>query len=349
MKVITTHPTDRYSNLELQQIQNTTNPYVLHIWDVCEEDYIYWVNKLQNPPKYIVNDSLNLLELSSGHCYSSNWWLEKELSDYKNFLYCSDTTTNYIFNFMINKKQINRFLCMKLVEYFNLKDFTYTWSGIGNVFDMTEIISERSRTSTCLSDDFYSEILSPIKTINQNFNMPIGVETNVNNMVGNKESHGISNYGYNWQVWDTVVKTKFETSAISLITESIQYSKSICFSEKTLFSVLGLSFPIWIGGYKQADEWRKSGFDTFDDIINHDYQYYDTLIERCYYAFKNNLDLLTNKEKISNLRNLHRNRLIRNRELILNNQLDKFNNSQFQSWPVELQTAILPLILAHFK
>jgi hypothetical protein len=250
----------------------------------------------------------------------------------------------HAFNFMINKKQVNRFLCMKLVEYFNLKDFSYTWSGIGDSFDMEKIIAERSRVSD-LPENLYNEILSPIKTINQNFSRLNGLEIEVDY----KNLSGISNYGDNWQVWNVVVKKMFETSAISLITESVSYSKSICFSEKTLFSILGLSFPIWVGGYKQAEEWKRSGFDTFDDIINHDYQHYDTLVERCYYAFKNNLEVLTNKEKISALRELHKGRLLNNRELILNNQLTKFNNSQVSSWPQELQNAIMPSIITHFR
>jgi hypothetical protein len=311
---------------------------------VCDEEYIYWVNKFQNPPRYIVNDSLNLIELSQGHCYGANFWLEKEVANYKNFLYSTDTVTNCIFNFMINKKQINRFLCMKLVEYFNLKDFSYTWSGIGDSFDMTKIIAERPRTNN-LPNDLYNEILSPIKTINQNFNMPNGLVIDVNY----KNVCGIDNYGGNPQVWASVVEKMFKTSAISLITESVGYSKSICFSEKTLFSILGLSFPIWVGGYKQAEEWKRSGFDTFDDVINHDYQHYDTLVERCYYAFKNNLEVLTNKEKISDLRDLHKDRLMSNRELILNNQLEKFNNFQINSWPLELQNAIMPSMVKHFR
>ena len=344
MKAIVTYPGDRYSNKELLQVQNTTDSYVLHIWDVCDEEYVYWVNGLQNPPRYIVNDSLNLIELSQGYCYGANFWLEAEAAKYTNFLYCTNTTTDCIFNFMINKKQINRFLCMKLVEYFNLKDFSYTWSGIGESFDMEKIIADKSR-ATLLPDDLYNEILSPIKTINQNFNMPNGLDIDVNY----KNLPSIANYGDNWQVWNVVVKKMFETSAISLITESVGYSKSICFSEKTLFSILGLSFPIWVGGYKQAEEWKRSGFDAFDDVINHDYQHCDTLLERCYYAFKYNLEVLTNKKKISDLRELHKDRLLNNRKLILDNQLDKFNNSQINSWPLELQNAILPSIVSHFR
>jgi hypothetical protein len=343
MKVIVTYPKDRYSNRELLQAQNTKELYVLHIWDVCDEEYIDWVNKFQNPPRYIVNDSLNLIELSQGHCYVANFWLEKEINNYKNFLYCTDITTDYNFNFMINKKQINRVLCIKLVEYFNLKNFNYTWSGISELLDIEKIIAERSRVP--LPATFYNEILSPIKTINQNFNMPNGLEI----AADYKNVGSIRNYGQNWQVWDVVVKKMFETSAISLITESVGNSKSICFSEKTLFSILGLSFPIWVGGYKQAEEWKRSGFDTFDDIINHDYQHYDTLVERCYYAFKNNLEVLTNKEKISDLRELHKDRLLSNRKLILNNQLTKFNNSQVSSWPLELQNAIMPSLVKHFR
>jgi hypothetical protein len=314
----------------------------LHIWDVCDKEYIREINKSSNPPKYIVNDSLNFIDIEQVYC--SNFWLEQEVSFYKNFSYCEDTHTDYVFNFMINKKQINRFLCMKLVEYFGLKDFAYTWSGIGRSFDMSKIIEERSYANT-LPEDLFNEILAPVKSITPNF-LSIAKHDISNNC---ENAINVEHYGQNYQVWENVASTMFKKSAISLITESIAYDKSICFSEKTLFAVLGLTFPIWIGGYRQSEEWKKTGFDTFDDVINHNYQYYDTLIERCYHAFNDNLHLLTNKQKISKLRCTHKNRLLRNRELILNNQIQKYNDNMVSQWPIELQQVAMPTINKHFR
>jgi hypothetical protein len=106
---------------------------------------------------------------------------------------------------------------------------------------------------------------------------------------------------------------------------------------------LGLTFPLWIGGYGQADEWRKLGLDAFDDVVDHGYQYYDTLIERCWWAFALNIDLLTNKEKAADLRQLNATRLIANRDLFLQDHLAKQNDLTISTWPKEIQDAYVPV------
>ena len=139
----------------------------------------------------------------------------------------------------------------------------------------------------------------------------------------------------------------FLSSAISLITESLRFEKAATFTEKTIYSVLGLTFPIWVGGYNQATEWKNIGFDVFDDIIDHSYQSHDTLIERCYYAFANNLDLLSNKDKSAKLRLLCKVRLLKNRKLLLNNHLGIIANNKISTYPQELQLC-MPEILKYF-
>ena len=77
---------------------------------------------------------------------------------------CSDRG-NQCFNFLVNKKQINRYLLIKLVEYFKLTRFNYTWSGIGRQFDLTEIIDEWNMIDplhTHFNDNLRNCILSPI-------------------------------------------------------------------------------------------------------------------------------------------------------------------------------------------
>jgi hypothetical protein len=156
------------------------------------------------------------------------------------------------------------------------------------------------------------------------------------------------NYGGNAWTWKNGLNDLFSKSAISLITESVRYQQSMTFTEKTLYSVLGLTFPIWVGGYNQASEWEKLGFDAFNDVVDHSYQSYNTLIERCYYAFSNNLELLTNKSKSAELRAIHQERLFKNRELLLQNQLGKFVDTEINKYPSELQLCV-PEILKHFR
>ena len=154
--------------------------------------------------------------------------------------------------------------------------------------------------------------------------------------------------GSNSWTWRNGLQNMFLNSSISLITESVQYQRAAAFTEKTLYAVWGLTFPIWIGGYNQAKEWKRIGFDTFDDVIDHSYQNYDTLIERCYYAFFLNLKLLSNIDKTKELRLAHKHRLFKNRELLLQNQLGKFVDQEISKFPEDLQSA-MPEILKYFR
>lgn len=254
-------------------------------------------------------------------------WLERQRKDW-NLEEFDDkkTETNYCFNFMINKKQINRYLCIKLVELFKFKNFTYTWSGVDTRFDCSVIIKEHNDLNKLspLTTEQFGEMLSPILID------PIFYYNGIENLQNNGSS--IGNYGGNKKTWDWGCNKLFLHSAVSLITESLSFQKASAFTEKTLYSVLGLNFPIWIGGgNRQAEVWKKLGFDVFDDVINHDYQHYDTLLERCVYAFTLNKKILTDLEYATSLRNLHIERLKNNRSLILSEKLSDYIKNELET------------------
>ena len=249
-------------------------------------------------------------------------------------------TTLNCFNFMINKKHVNRYLCIKFVEHFKLINFDYTWSAVDSYFDMSDILVELNMLGqqSPLDADTKGFILSPIQLEKKIIKFPGQIESN----------SCIGNYGGPAWTWRNGLNNLFLNSAISLITESVQHQKASVFTEKTLYPVLGLTFPIWIGGYNQASEWKKIGFDVFDDIIDHSYQSYDTLIERCYYAFANNLELLTNKNKVAELRLANKARLLKNRNLLLQNHLGNYVDQEISKYPPELQS-VMPEILKYFR
>lgn len=246
-------------------------------------------------------------------------------------------STKHCFNFMINKKHLHRYLCIKLVEAFDLKSFVYTWSGIGKQADCKILIDEHKKldTHSPLTQSQFAKILSPI-TIQSHFIMnkkqkaEMGV--NVRNYGGNRYDYLYN--GGNRSSWDQGCKHLFCNSAVSLITESIASDptqKSTVFTEKTIYSILGLGFPIWIGGgYKQAEQWKSFGFDIFDDVINHDYQHYDTLLERCVYALLLNKKILTDLDHARSVRTSCLSRLESNRNLLLNGQLSLFIDNQIE-------------------
>jgi hypothetical protein len=252
------------------------------------------------------------------------------------FLSDKEIKTNQCFNFLINKKKINRYLLIKLVEYFKLTKLNYTWSGIGRQFDLTEIINEWNSVDplhTHFNDNLRNCVLSPI-LLDKFF-------LHFQNIDSNNDSN-VVNYGTNTWTWNNIFKESMTETAVSLISESVGFEKSSVFTEKTVYSILALTFPIFIGGYGHAEQFKKMGYDNFDDIVDHSYQYKETLFERCYYAFLYNYKLLEDLDYVCKIRSKNLDRLKNNRELCVNGQFTKFVNQEINSWPDELKNSILP-------
>lgn len=291
-----------------------------------------------NTPKYIVNTHYSFIENQIFAIHTVPWFLgvtESMFFQRSPQIDIAKPNNNAIFNFMINKKQINRYLCIKLVELFKLSNFNYTWSGVDNNTDTSGIIDELDAlgNNTLLTKNDRAIILAPVD-LEPNFINSPGATIIPNNC--------IVNYGGIKWTWNNGLNNIFRQSAISLITESVMYQKAAIFTEKTAYAVMGLTFPIWIGGYRQAEEFEKIGFDIFSDIVDHSYQHYDTLIERCYYAFEKNLQLLTDQNYTYELRNSCMDRLKNNFELLKNFQTQKFCREQVSTWPDELQVLVNP-------
>lgn len=274
-------------------------------------------------PIYPEIDSLN----HATQYYYSPYYLKNEMEGLAASVIVNDyDVPDYCFNFMINKKQINRYLLLKLVEWYNLSSYQYTWSGIGSNFDMSRILVDdpfNLLDKHVEVDKFRSHMLAPVDKILPYFvNTDLSLTTDIQN-----NASSVVDYGHNAWVWNNVVSNIFSKSAVSLISESVGYEKIINFTEKTLYSVLGLTFPIWIGGYRQAELWKQYGFDTFDDVINHNYQYYDTLLERCFYAVHDNLKILIDLDYARCAKQQHIERLKQNRKLLRSNIQDTYNKS----------------------
>lgn len=127
----------------------------------------------------------------------------------------------------------------------------------------------------------------------------------------------------NWN--DFLDKNVFEPTAVSLITEALELEWGACmtFTEKTVYSVLGLNFPIWLGGYQQAVSWEKLGFDSFDNVINHDYQYQTDPALSMEQALSDNDKILRDLEYAAYIRKNMLPRLMHNRQKFLNHSFQK--------------------------
>jgi len=314
---------------------------VLHVFDAVEPNLLYELLEQKGHPRYIVIDSFTNLKLEENlNYYCFPFWLERECLFFTKEIKATDQIeTNHCFNFQINKKQINRFLCMKLVEYFSLKDYDYTWSGTDSNFNMQDIITETqmlgSKSPVTDIGFFLGSVEIPKKWIEFSNNF--------------SNNYQIKNYGGNAWVWNNGLNHIISHSAISLITESVRFQKGAIFSEKTMYACLGMTFPIWVGGYNQASEWKNMGFDIFDDVIDHSYQNYNTLFERCYYAFEKNLHLLKDKNLVAQLRIEHADRLKNNQKLIFTGAISDYLDRKMQNVPADLKPALAQIREYHLS
>ena len=306
--------------LPIREVNNDT----LWICDMISQDRL---TDIIHKKKYILLDSFR--EFDNSNLYYAYFWLGNEIKQFVNLEYTDTITTDHAVNFIINKKQINRYLTIKLVELYNLR-VGYSWSGIGETFDLGPFLDDIHRLP--IDRESASSLLSPIKLKKNWIDIP-GKEI-LNNL------SSIADYNGNLWSWLNGLDKIISRSAVSLITESIQEQKFAAFTEKTVYSVLGLTFPIWIGGYKQAEEWSRIGFDIFSDIINHDYQHYDTLVERCWHAIYDNLKLLQDYQQLTKLREQQLPRLKKNRDLILANTVSNYNIQLMSCWPPDLEQSV---------
>lgn len=210
-----------------------------------------------------------------------------------------DLPTERCFNFTINRNELSRHLLLKLVEWFDLDSYDYTWNGKSSAINLEGIGADfplLKQPEIGVFSDFAQHVFAPVTKIQSRF-----IECNTTSPRAELV------------FWDQTLRHMFSRTAVSLISEPIWGKYDINFSEKTLFSIKAATFPIWIGGYRQAELWEKQGFDTFSDVINHDYQYCDTVLERCVKAFVDNLELLKNLELVDKLRQQCRERFELNR------------------------------------
>lgn len=320
---------------QLKDLDHFGKNDLLHVCDVFDENTLSDIFSQKGLPQCVFQDSYTFY---TGDFSCDFWcvdiWLGQHLRLFRDVAPrpLRDTHTA---NFLINKKQINRFLTIKFVELFNI-DCGYTWSGVDNQFDMTDIIRELDSLGPKdpLSAETRSFILTPITTPPKWIDAPLQ----------NKTSSGISAYGGNRWAWENGIGDTVAGSAVSLISESVKFEKAMHFSEKTAYAMLGQTFPIWIGGFRQAEEWEKLGFDVFHDIIDHSYQYHETLIERCWYAFANNRSILSDRALAHDLRYQARDRLDRNFQKIIDNVLLEKNKEIIASWPDHIRETIRPAL-----
>jgi hypothetical protein len=342
MSIAKSSPTARHLLFDAQnnlpytaRLENNT----LYIRDVFDDTLLNNIFEKYGRPRYVFSDSLSCYRSDLDiDVYAINYWLEQEVE--KKLCRChlprvENIQTNFSANFLINKKQINRYLTIKLCEIFGVR-CNYTWSGIGTEFDLSHILDENKYLNDPRISQMFSNLLTPVKIFEKKW-VDSGSSGSIN-------ESSVINYGSTEEVWNRGLDQVVSSTAVSLVTESVWTQTAAVFSEKTAYSVLGLTFPLWIGGFNQAQEWHNKGFDIFDDVIDHSYQNRPTLLERCFYAFDLNKDILTDRDLAHDRTMACADRLVANRERLLSDCLEKYNRGVIESWPWDLRDQVLSVM-----
>ena len=320
--------TRRFQSNDIFYICDTINPAEV-------EDFITRLGE----PAFVVGDNAGFVRYPGQKIYTVPFVsLELEWQCLrKQFTLSRPSSTDWCFNFIINKKQINRHLLIKLIEYLGIdnKKFVYTWSGVDRNFDLTNTIREIDQDALGWPQDFKAKILSPIE-------IPVRWIEHPTQKHAPKMAY--VDYGGNSWTWINILQDLMSRSAVSLVSESQQEQLSCVFTEKTLYAVMGFTFPIWIGGVGHADYFQSMGFDIFADVIDHSYQWQPTLIRRCYHALVDNLAIISDLDYARHMRFKHIDRLLSNVHMLTHMEILKMHTDRVtHGWPDGLHGPITEL------
>lgn len=271
----------------------------------------------------LINTSMSFnLDIDYVTFYSIPQRVELESTKFIKANFSVECITEHNFNFIINRLEQNRFFLIKLVEWFKLQNFEYSWSGI------TQIDDEEENSHDFLhADPDFNNFLNTEITLQKKW---YGAGENLN-------GYTLSNYGENVKVYENYLSKFLTKSAVSIVSESYPVNdRCAYFTEKTLMALAARTLPLWVGGYGSPNEFRRMGFDIFDDYINHSYQYKPTLIERCYYAISDNIRILEDFDYAKQVREKCWDRLEKNYKFS-EQRLRMFNQNKIASFPVPVQ------------
>jgi hypothetical protein len=88
----------------------------------------------------------------------------------------------------------------------------------------------------------------------------------------------------------------YENAIVEIVTETTALENTAQLTEKFVHCVIGRCFPIIIGTVRNVELYRNMGYDMFDDIIDHSYDFEPNPFYRMKMAIDSNIEILTNKD-----------------------------------------------------
>ena len=215
------------------------------------------------------------------------------------------TAKTHVFNFMINKPRPHRKFLLELIQKFELANFCHSLAWRTNTVNDIPVTDFKFGGEVVLDD-------------------------------GIKNGHYKNAHTYQALLQTTV----FEPTCVSLITEPAFYERETIVTEKTLMAMYGGTLPIWVGGWRIADQMCELGFDVFSDLIDHSYQVMDDPWDRCVQAIQLNQKLLKDLSLVKSFLYQHQDRLIKNVELLQQNIFHKQCHDSLQKCPDKISAEL---------
>jgi len=293
-----------YQNQSYNSIEHAIKYSGIDVKHVYMDHYLHWQDF---PYSYTCVPNLFLR-----HC--EDFLINATLGEY------SDEQCCFI---MMNKRRENRLLVSAWFSQHNDIDFDYSQGWDVEDKDFLDI-QEYTRLTSYTLDSFLDKKFTAYK----------------DNVTSNEDPNGYHDGEGNVAIWNNVLKEQFCSSTFSVITEPPFWEKGCMITEKYLMTLYGCCFPIFCGGgYGLADQLSGVGFDVFDDVINHSYQYELHPGQRVLHALEQNREILK-KHSVKKLNYMERH--LKNLSLVreyLNSFKDKFSNSTFEKYWLQLVDA----------
>ena len=123
---------------------------------------------------------------------------------------------------------------------------------------------------------------------------------------------------------------RYKDCFVEIIAETTFNEMPIAVTEKTLNSVYGFNFPIFMSNPWTVSYLRNLGFDMFDDVIDHTYDKIQNPTERLFAVFDNNMELLTQTDSMYKVWDDHKTRFSDNLNFARTKMIDVHRERAFQ-------------------
>ena len=302
----------------------------------------------QNPPRAIVNDHWSQAPpmMPGVEFYCIPGLAAQYGKIFKNWQPAPDLITTHAANVMVNRFAMNRWAALKFAECLAV-DFDYTYSGVHRDVDLSRYLHTLTpeHLGGGFNDDHRFHCLSPCALPTKwIYKDSQHIQTNQPG-----QSTAVINYGGNQWTWFNGLNRLFSCSAISLITESACDLPGVVFTEKTIYAIMGMTMPIWVGAVGAAHQWKLHGFDIFEDVIDHSYQWEQDDMRRYWMALYLNQDILSSLDHAREKRISMHERLAANLCLLQQGQLEKVIKHQIDSWPHDISCLVRPVFRQGFE